>query len=205
MTYEDVVRLAISYTDRERTRSGIEVVIDDFLRLVEARLNRLLATEKMVKTVSIPRVVDATAYDFPTDFLKVRQLAVKNTVTGVKQDLVYISPEQQSDSAANFPPSNGYTVIGTQIILKPLAEDNELSLSYMSYVPPLTVTANENWMSLQHPDCYVYGLAAEISIYVKDIETYNLMFSRYNDATAEISFLDSVATPSGTALQMRVG
>lgn len=205
MNYSDIVRLALAYTDREATRSGIETRIDDFLRLVEARLNRLLATEKMVKTVSIARVVDATTYALPADFLSIRQLAVMNTVTGKKMDLQYVSPEQQTQSAANYPPANGYTIVGTNLELRPLAEDNVLSLSYMSYVTPLTEAAPTNWMSLQHPDCYVYGLAAEICVYVKDTEAYQTFFSRYNDATNEISFLDDTATHSGTALQTRVG
>lgn len=205
MLYEDIVMLALAYTDRERTRSGIEARIDDFLSIVEARLNRVLSTDAMQKVTTIARVADATEYPLPIDYLKTRQLVIRNTLTGAKADLVYLSPEQQTNITKGCAPDNGYTIVNSNIVITPLAINNDLYLAYTAVVPPLTASASENWFSKMHPDCYIYGLAAEISVYVKDMDTYTVMYARYNDAINEISFLDAVAIPSGTALQVRVG
>ena len=204
MNYTEIVDLALSYSDRE----DIEVAnrMDNFLRMVESRVNRVLKTGRMTNRATIPTVEDQEYYGLPADFLGMRDIEIRTSANSRDRvTLQYRSPEQMNDDARYSSTSPSYTIIAQQLQIFPPQADKLLEIVYHQFVPKLTPEAPSNWLSEINPDAYVFGLLVEINSFVKDAETATLWDARFNGTMKEIESEDRKSRWSGTALTTRVG
>jgi len=98
-----------------------------------------------------------------------------------------------------------YTIVANQLQLSNVEGGLILELIYYSKLVPLTATYFSNWLSVDNPDTYVFGLMVEISSFVKNPEAKMLWDQRFIDSLGEITSDDSVSRWSGTALRTRLG
>ncbi len=207
MTYNEIINLALAYSDRE-DNTEISNKMAKFIKMVEARLNRVLQTLDMSSRAYTVMVEDQERYGLPTDFLSIRSIRIVDADTGVaRKTLQYVNPEQMANLYDNGDTSGYYyTIVSNSLHIKPTHNsDYKLEVDYYKKLTALTSTNTTNWISTTHPDCYVFGLMVEINAYVKDKETAALWEDRYKTAISEITALNEQATWSGTALHTRVG
>lgn len=222
MNYTEITELALSYADREDDE--VTSRIDQFLLLVESRINRKLKTLDM----SARSVVDLTTTDpdqkyfqLPDDFGGLRDIQVNRTdgngdETSVRT-LGYVNPEQMNNlenSGAQVGDQTGrkifYTIIARQIQIYPPQEPvapngGTLEITYYQRVPPLTVDDPNNWISDEFPDAYIHGLLVEISSYTKDVNAFGIWKGRFDESLEEIRSEDEENRWSGTPMTIKVG
>ena len=87
----------------------------------------------------------------------------------------------------------------------PPADNLVLEIVYYRKVPHLSDTKLDNWLSIDFPDVYVFGLMVEINSFVKDAQSTELWDIRFRNSMDELENYDQLTRWSGTALTMRTG
>jgi hypothetical protein len=201
MNYSEIVDIALEYADRADAEVASRV--DLFLRIVEARANRPLNTQKMVSRVTIESVDDQEFYGLPVDFDGMRDISVSGTEIGTITPH-YHSPEQMSARSNGTYRDIAYAIVDDQLQIQPAQSGVVIELTYYQNLPQLSPSIPNNWLSDLYPDCYVFGLCVEINAFVKDAETANIWDARFKESIAEIKSNDRDSRWSGPAMQMRV-
>jgi len=207
MNYDEVKELALAYADREKD-TEILAKIDLFIRVTEARVNRVLKVQKMSVRTQIMTVLDQEYYGLPLDFSGLRDIEIRTDDTAQDRiTLQYLSPEQMNDAAKRGATSKKifYNIIANQLQIYPTQDSKLLELVYYSKVPALNSVDATNWMSLDNPDVYLFGIMVEISAFVKDAAAAQLWDTRFVAAMEEIHHDDKLTRWSGTSLYTKVG
>jgi hypothetical protein len=195
MNYTEIVDTALSYADRQDTETVAKT--DMFLRIVEARINRFLATQKMITSVQLPLVLDQTEYQLPNDFQSIHNVYFQSTVNiNVRNPLQLTTPEEYNTFLNTATAINHYNILGSnfRIDYKPTDQDVidwTLALEYFSRVVPLSTEVDTNWISEINPDCYIFGLITEINAFVKDAQSTQFWNDRFVAALSEIKLQDN--------------
>lgn len=205
MNYTDIKALALSYADR----SDIEVTsrIDDFLRVVESRVNRKLKTQRMTARTVTPAIAEQEYYALPADFAGMRDIEIRENLSATKRTtLGYLVPEQLNNIAnAEYSGSNiFYTIVANQLQIFPRQDSGIIEMVYYKRLPQLDDYDNKtNWLSDYNPDVYVFGLLVEISAFVKDAESAAIWDQRFTGMLDEITHDDFLSRWSGPSLTIR--
>jgi len=205
MTYDEIVALALSYSDRE----DIEVAqaMDSFLRIVEARVNRVLHVRKMAVRAVVPTIADQEYYGLPSDFSGLRDIEIyPETASNARTTMHYATPEQMNTYAGV---SGGtrqlYTIVADQLQIMPPKDGYLMEIVYYQKLLPLGTVNASTWLSISNPDVYVFGLLVEINSFVKDAEAKAIWDDRYKEALIDLDREDQKDRWSGTSLTIRVG
>lgn len=204
MNYTDIVGLALSYADRQDQ----EVIdkMDSFLRIVEARLNRVLHVRKMAVRAQLATSTDQEYYGLPSDFSGLRDIEIRNTDdSSGRTTLQYLSPEQLNQYSNIRGDNIYYTIVADQLQIMPPQSDKILEIIYYQKLLPLGTTNQTTWLSESNPDTYVFGLLVEINSFVKDPQGKELWDVRFKEETEALISEDEIDRWSGTALQVRIG
>lgn len=135
-----------------------------FLGLAEAKINRVLRCREMVARTTA--ALDDEFCSVPDDFAEIHSFSLDG------DPLIYLTPQamndqHSSDSAGGQP--RFYTIVGGEFRLFPAPDQSyTAALSYYQKVPALTETATTNWLSVNHPDVYLYAVCLEVSVYLAD-------------------------------------
>lgn len=206
MTYNDIVSLTLGYADRQDDE--VTSRMDNFLRVTEARINRVLMTLDMSCRAKTSMDSSVEYYSLPLDYSVMRAIKViNNTNSASRVTLLQVNPEQMANLINNgetqFP---CYTVISGNIHVQPFYDsDHSLEIDYFRTLPPLSTNLTTNWLSDSNPDAYVFGLLVEINSFVKDGEASTLWDVRFQQAMSEITLNDAKSTWSGTSLTTFAG
>ena len=218
MNYQTIVNTAIDYSDRQ-DNIAINNNIDNFLRIVEARVNRWLMTQKM--SVTAYAYVN-TAYTFPNryplpdDFLSIRTIRITQKENNNYSNVLnYVNPEQMANLRNNNSSKPSYCIISGYFEIWPIPVNVTLAdispstpavityiieIDYYQRIPPLTSTSPNNWIADQNPDTYIFGLLTEINAFAKDAEAATLWDGRFKASVADIDLLNIKATWSGNPI-----
>jgi len=175
MNYAQIVDLTLGYADRQD--SEVTTRMDSFLRVVEARINRILMTLDMSCRAKVVMDSATEYYPLPTDYSVMRAIKViNNTNSASRVTLLQVNPEQMANLVNNgetqFP---CYTIISGNIQVQPFYDNtHSLEIDYFKTIPPLSSSITTNWLSDSNPDAYVFGLLVEINSFVKDAEASGL-------------------------------
>ena len=208
MNYTEITDLALAYADREDNE--VTSRIDNFILLVESRINRKLKTLDM----SVRSIIDLVAnpdqeyYQLPSDFGGLRDIEVNTT--NQRKTLSYLNPEQMNNLITSS--SDGariskiyYTLIARQVQIWPLQSLGNLEIVYYQRVPNLTAADPNNFISDEFPDCYIHGIVQEISAFAKDADAFGIWKKRFDESLDEIQLEDKENRWSGTPLTAKVG
>lgn len=210
MNYTEIKDTAFSYADR--TDVGVTSKIDNFLRIVEARMNRYLSTHRMSVSFTTPIIANQFLYVLPPDFLCINKAKIRSVLNPTSGTLLnVINKDIQVDYQSNGVKSFTYAIKDNAIELTyaPLPSNPLdtfiIDMSYVQMVAPLTATVANNWMSDLNPDCYIFGLLTEINAFVKDAEAAKLWSTRFIDSLEEIKIQDNEYAFGGSAMQTLIG
>lgn len=209
MNYTDIKELALSYSDR--SDSAVSAELDGFLRVIEARVNKKLKTQKMGASYSIPAVALQKEYSLPSDFAGLREIVYVNGTskkTGVLTTPEFLADDEDNPSAVYVNPNNNefkYAIIADKLRIYPsLPDTGSIDIVYHKHVPPLTAINPDNWLSTYHPDCYAFGLGVEINAWVKDADAMKLWELRFIDSMNDIQTDDARNRWSGTPMTIKL-
>jgi hypothetical protein len=203
MNYSEISNLALAYADRSDTE--VTSKIDSFLKIVEARVNRVLKTRDMSSRTTIATVLDQEYYSLPTDFAGLRDIEFRDTATSdIRVTMQYLTPDQMNIVYSNGLSGHYYTLVANKLQISPTHDSGKIiEIVYYQKLVPLTSLATTNWLSASHPDVYTFGLLVEISSFVKDAEAKALWDVRFIDAVNAIQSDDDRIRWSGTPLTIR--
>ena len=205
MNYTAIKESAQAYTDRYD-----EELVDSlpaFTRIVESKINMALKVGDQSIRAQIPLYSNKEYYPLPCDFGGMRDIEVlKNGDFVGGTTLIYLSPEEMNKVSRKKDgrPHNYYTIIGNQIQICGATDDHILEIVYYQLVPPLQEPEDTNWLSEQHPQAYVFGMAAEICAYAKDAVGFQTYDGRFKETLFEITQEDQVSRWSGPALRVQL-
>ena len=215
MNYSEIKKAAQSYT--YRYDAEMEQSIQAFSRVVESKINTALKTGEQSVRAQIYLEDGQEYYGLPSDFGGFRDvelvkkgsanLGTSNAQSGFGgKTLTYASPEymNQLERRQDGWHQAYYTVIANQIQIAPPASGDVLEVVYYQNVPPLAEDDDSNWLSDKHPDVYIFGLAAEISAYAKDIESFAAYDGRFKESVSNIIIDDQITRWSGPTLRTEV-
>ena len=208
MNYIEIKALALSYADKS---NASEVVnnIDNFLRIVESKINRTLKTQKMQSSHQITTDINEEYYVLPDDFGGLVDIEIRAEDTSrTRYTLHYLSPEQMNqwmiiDDDGRY--KIYYNLILGKLHIMPPKDAQLLELVYYQRITALDAVNPENWISTIFPDLYVFGLLVEISSFLKDPNAASLWNERYLNVMTEVTADDTEVSTSGTSLQVKVG
>ena len=202
MNYSEIRDMVISYSDREDAE--VQDRIDNFMRITEARINRLLDVGMMSVRATVVLLEGQDYYTLPPDFSGMR--AIKMTTGDGDKTLHFLTPEQYVNvQNVGSIDKVYYTIIGSQLKITPAQQGAILEMTYYQKVPPLTESEPNNWLANNNPDAYIFGVLVEINSFVKDAKAASLWDSRFKDTINTMEFSDSINRWSGTAMQIRMG
>jgi len=160
-------------------RDDIAQHYDRFLRLAEAKLNRVLRVAEMEVQGDLALIDGDGA--LPDDFLHVREVQLPN---GAVLNAVAL---QKLAGTGGWP--RGYAIVGRKLSLRPKWTGN-IALTYYAAIPPLTLQAPTNWLIEKAPDVYLYGVAEEIAIWSRNADQVAAAQSLRVQAMQGLSLLD---------------
>lgn len=215
MNYSEIKKAAQSYTDRydEEMKTSMPA----FTRVIESKINTALKTGEQSVRAQIYLENGQEYYGLPSDFGGFRDVEiVKKGSANVSvpnaqssfggKTLTYASPEHMNQLEMR---NDGwhqayYTVIANQIQVAPPANGDILEVVYFQNVPPLVEDTDSNWLSSKHPDVYIFGLAAEISSFAKDGQSFMTYDTRFKESLNDIVVDDQITRWSGPQLRTKV-
>jgi hypothetical protein len=210
MTYTELVAASKAYADRNDFE--VSSNMDTFIILTEAKINRLLKTRKQSTRSVTPTVFNQEYYALPEDYSGMRNIQLNSSPNNQDHSVCtfhLVNPDQLDEYRSK--PYGGklyYCVIANQFQIYPKQDaGKQIEIAYYQKVPNLknTVTNNENWMSMDHPDIYLSGMCAEISLFAKDYQAADGWTKRMGIAVGDLDESDTEERWSAGPLQMRLG
>jgi hypothetical protein len=194
MNYTDIINTSLSYSDRANS-DEIQANMDNFLRIVEAKVNRKLQTRNQSKRAQIVLTADTEYYALPSDFAGLR--SIFTVVETERKNFDYVTPEKMNVHITNNLNEYVYTIMGNSLQIHPTFDDTILQIMYYQRVTPLTATNDTNWLSNYAPDAYIFGTLCEINYFVKDVQTAGIWETRFNLIIDDIDLEDAKDRWSG--------
>lgn len=164
-------------------RNDLDARIPGFIRLCEARLNRLLRTPDMETTAAIVATAEDNA--LPLDFLAMRSLYIEGTPDRPLNEYSPNAIASAYNGSTGIP--TGFTVFsGILRLVPPPASSTTLQMVYFAKITPLTDGSPSNWVLDAHPDVYLYGTLLEASAFIDDSPRVQQWKAAYDESIGEM-------------------
>ena len=176
-TYSELQTAIANFLARDDLTSRIP----EYIELAEARMSRELDTRSQEKRATASTVASDEFISLPTDLRKIRLVKLNTDPIDV---LEYASPqdyyETYSSSGGGRPKI--YTVIGTEIALRPIPDSvMTVEIIYSEDISSLSDSNATNTILSRHPDAYLYGSLHAAYLYLLDearSNQYDALFTR---------------------------
>lgn len=201
MNYSEIVSTALAYSDRAGSEE-VTANMDNFLRIVEAKVDRKLQTRNQSKRAQILMSTNKEYYSLPSDFAGLR--TIYTVVEDERKNFEYVTPEKMNVHITNNLSEYVYTIMGNSLQIHPTFDDIVLQILYYQRIIPLTSTNITNWLSNYAPDAYIFGALCEISYFAKDLDSANLWEARFNIVVDDIDLEDAKDRWSGPPPVIRI-
>lgn len=174
-TYSDMVTAVGDWLDR----GDLAARIPDFLRLTEARLNRLLDDPDMEVSTTIAATGDYTA--LPADF---GEMVSINTGRGPLGAIGPVEFAGYDHTITGYP--RVYSIVDQTIAFAPANATASIALVYRRTIPALNLSNPTNWLINRAPDIYLYGALVQASAFLAEDDRVGLWKSAFDEAIQEL-------------------
>ena len=198
-TYANLQTAVTNWLDR----SDLTDRVPEFIALAEVRIARKLRV-RGVETRDTSITTDGSEYyTLPTDFLEARNVQINTDPVRV---LAYRTPERMDKE---YPFSSGggacvFSIIGTEIQIKPQDSGNTLEIAYFKKLPALSDSNTTNWIITNAPDLLLYGSLMEAEAYLVNDPRIPVWRGAYDQSMAEWNRQEEKGRFSGSHLEVRV-
>lgn len=177
-------------------RSDLSTYIPDFIRLAEARLNRVLRTRAMLNDLASTALTDG-AVSLPTGFLAFKELRYDGSTT-------YTLEPRPLEWLRNQPADSSYplyfAVTGSQVVCWPTA--GSIKGTYYKEIPALASNST-NWLLTSHPDLYLFASLVESALYTQDDSRIPLWAEKASALIEQVQSSDNANSINGGPLTVR--
>lgn len=162
-TYTELQAAVIAWSHRDGD-SAFAALVPDFVRLAEARFNRVLRTRAMEATLA-STALSSGAATLPDGFLAFKELRYDSDsgYTLEPRPLEWVKDRNQSGDASDTP--RYFAVSGTEVVCS--GQSGSIKGTYYTEIPPLAGN-DTNWLLTSHPDLYLFATLVESVLYTQD-------------------------------------
>ena len=159
----------------------------DFILLAEAQFMRDRRARKL-HTIDLDTVANNSQVTLPTDFQGLHAWYYDETPFGA---VSLVTPDQLSDLHRVYK-ANGrpkyVTLEDTVANLVPTPDLNySMKMQYWQVITKLSDSNTTNWISINHPDIYMFGALMQSPAFLKQDERLPMWTERYEAAMEELS------------------
>lgn len=182
-------------------RSDLAAMVPNFISLLEARLNRILRVPEMEVTTTL--TLDAEEVALPDDFRQARSLYIDSDprweLESVSLGTLRTKYAQQVTGRPEV-----FAISGTDLVLGPEPDaEYDGILTYYADIEALSAQNTTNWLSLKHPDIYLYGALVMAEAYIWDDDRLRTLWRpAFDEALAELQ-KQGTAKQHGAPLRLR--
>ena len=185
-------------------RSDLSSKVEDFIRLAEIRLRRVLRIRAMLSQSTLATVASTASVALPSDFLQLRELHISSTPVGT---LAYNAPTSFYGSGITNVTGRPeiFTSIGSNLVLARIP-DSVYSLSLLYYQKPTFLSSSNasNVFLTEAPDALLYAALGEAEPYLMSDERLGVWAGLFERALSDLSASDDAAEFAGNPLRMQV-
>ena len=187
MTYSELKTAIANYLNRSDLTSDIDTFIDN----VEAELNRRLRTKDMIKRATA--TADSQYLTVPTDWIE----AINVEITSNDFSPLF---QQSIESLDVYRKSNNNSV-GQPVYFAMV--DDSIELAPTAKISALSDSNTSNFVSVSHPDVYLYGALKHASIFLMEDERIPMFTQQFEKALEEMRLEQEKAAFGKGSLMMR--
>jgi len=174
-TYSDLVSAVGDWLDRD----DLATRAPDFIRLAEARLNRLLEDPEM--EVLATSTASGASTTLPDDF---------GSMIAISTGYYPLQAMSAADFAGVDNTITGYprfyTLFDNGIRFAPAESTAQIEMVYRRTIPALTADNPTNWLMDRAPDLYLYGALVQASGFVTEDDRIALWKTAFDEAIEEL-------------------
>lgn len=173
-TYTDLVTAVGDWLDRD----DLATRAPDFIRLAEARLNRLLDDPDMEVVSEATASGDYTA--LPADFGEMV------SITTGEGPLSAMTAADFAGLTVTAGIPRYYTIVDGSITFAPGNATAAIRMVYRRTIPALTASNTTNWLLDRAPDAYLYGALVQASAFLAEDDRLPLWKGAFDEAIGEL-------------------
>jgi hypothetical protein len=159
-TYAELLTAVANWAHRDDT--GFTDRVPEFIKLAEARFNRVLRTTDMEETLA-STALSSGAASLPTGFLAFKELRFDGEVDYTLQPKPLEFIRAQDNTASGD--AMYFAVTGSQVVCWP--PTGPIAGTYYKTISNLQDNST-NWLLTAHPDLYLFAVLAESALYTQD-------------------------------------
>jgi len=199
MTYAELKTAIANYLNRSDLTSDLDTFIDN----VEAELNRRLRTKDMIKRATA--TADSQYLTVPTDWIEAINVEITSNDFSplFQQSIESLDVYRKSNNNSSGQPVY-FAMVDDSIELAPTPDgEYTLQLTYYAKISALSDTNTSNFVSVSHPDVYLYGALKHASIFLMEDERIPMFTQQFEKALEEMRLEQEKAAFGKGSLMMR--
>ena len=199
MTYAELKTAIANYLNRSDLTSDIDTFIDN----VEAELNRRLRTKDMIKRATA--TADSQYLTVPTDWIEAINVEITSNDFSplFQQSIESLDVYRKSNNNSAGQPVY-YAMVDDSIELAPTPDaEYTLQLTYYAKISALSDSNTSNFVSVSHPDVYLYGALKHASIFLMEDDRIPMFTQQFEKALEEMRLEQEKAAFGKGSLMMR--
>jgi hypothetical protein len=200
MTYAELKTAIANYLNRSDLTSDMDTFIDN----VEAELNRRLRTKDMIKRATA--TADSQYLTVPTDWMEAINIEItsNNFSPLFQQSIESLDVYRKANNNSVGQPVY-FAMVDDSIELAPTPDTSyTLQLTYYAKINGLSDANTTNFVSVSHPDVYLYGALKHASIYLMEDERIPMFTAQFEKALEEMRMeQEKSAFGKGSLMQRR--
>ena len=199
MTYAELKTAIANYLNRSDLTSDIDTFIDN----VEAELNRRLRTKDMIKRATA--TADSQYLAVPTDWIEAINVEITSNDFSplFQQSIESLDVYRKANNNSTGQPVY-FAMVDDSIELAPTPDaEYTLQLTYYAKISALSDSNTSNFVSVSHPDVYLYGALKHASIFLMEDERIPMFTQQFEKALEEMRLEQEKAAFGKGSLMMR--
>ncbi len=199
MTYAELKTAIANYLNRSDLTSDIDTFIDN----VEAELNRRLRTKDMIKRATA--TADSQYLAVPTDWIEAINVEITSNDFSplFQQSIESLDVYRKANNNSTGQPVY-FAMVDDSIELAPTPDvEYTLQLTYYAKISALSDSNTSNFVSVSHPDVYLYGALKHASIFLMEDDRIPMFTQQFEKALEEMRLEEEKAAFGKGSLMMR--
>ncbi len=160
-------------------RDDLAARVPDFIRLTEARLNRLLEDPEMELIASLVAAGEYTP--LPADYGAMVSISTGDGPLDAMGSVEFAGLDRAVTGTPRF-----YTITDGAVSFAPFNFTTPITLVYRRTLPGLSETNATNWLLDRAPDVYLYGTLLQASAFLVEDDRVGLWKSAFDEAVQEL-------------------
>lgn len=170
----------------ELGRSDYGTLIAQWVRNIEAKMDRVLEFPINEQVFYQPLVKDSEIIPLPTNHLTARKVVYE--LNDIRTPLIYLTPsafDEMFPVGLNSAPTH-YTISGVNLRLGPkVAEVSTVEILYQLRVDKMVLDGDTNDITIENSDIYFNGLVYEANIHFKDFDSAAVFKGRFEESMTD--------------------